>query len=299
MAISKFQQIREIVTKFQQKADSLFVEYNTKLDRAKSRYSTEVYTQKSREIWSEVGGHLEAERAVARNGVALTVEEIKKSFDEWLLAPVNGDLLQTLNCVRNFEIPLGMAELKTLEKATNSSFFGKKIFVEIAKENGYYLKSPDAQTFMNLLHRVENNATNAVQAYAGHYPDFVGKDLLPEWEYNGQSFGEVPVYLFVAAGQFLVKDTSLKQADELWGQSSIPAEYKLTPDEEKRIYSMIENIEDETAKKERLKELEAIEPDIKNKLPLLSDQYKKAVEGYIADGDLAYVGENGEGYEYP
>lgn len=63
----------------------------------------------------------------------------------------------------------------------------------------------------------------------------------------------------------------------------------MTKTEQKRIYDLISDVEGETAKKARLKELEEIELDIKNKIPLLSGDYKKAVEGYIDSGSLDYV----------
>lgn len=288
MAITKFQQIGKIVEEFQQEADGLFSEYGRKLDRARGRYNEETFKEKSWEIWSEVGGRLDVKRNIAKNEIDLTLEEVKKDFDKWVVAPVNGNLLQTLNCVRNFEIPLGMEELRILEKSVSNSFFAKKIFTEIARENGYYLKSPNAQEYMNLLQRVQNNACNAVTSYAGHYPDFIGKDLLPEWEHGG----EMPSYLFVAAGRFLQKDTSLKQADELWGASEIPTAYKLTDAEQKRIYDLVGSIESETEKQARIKQLTDAEPDFLDKLKLMGGEYGEAVTKYLNTGSLDYVHED-------
>ncbi len=295
MAKSKFAEIKEVVARYQRTADKSFADYKNRIERARQRYSAEAFTDESWKIWAEVGGHLSATRTSAENDIQIICDEIKSDFDKWLLKPVNGDLLQTLNCVRNFEIKLGMAELKVLESATQDSFFGTKIFSEIAKENGYYMgRTVDAQAFMDLLRSVKSSAILAVHSYAGAAPDFIGRDLLDEWTYNGivQGNGEQPIHLLVAASQFLEKDKTLERAEKTWGLSQVPAEYQLTKSEQKRIYDMINGIEGETAKKARLKELEEIEPDIKNKLPLMTGDYKKAVEGYIDSGSLDYVSEH-------
>ena len=276
-------QIKAVVTEYQEKADRHFRDYSKRIERARQRYSDEAFREESRKIWIDVGSKVDVARGIAKNEIDLIVEDIEKDFRKWLVKPLDGNLIQTLNCIRNFEIHLGIEELRVLEEETKNSFFGSRIFSEIAKENGYYVKTPDSKTFMSALKRVHDNAVTAVTAYAGHYPDLIGKDLLEE---------DKPVYALVMASNFLTKNDSIKEAEELWGISDIPREFKLSKEEEKRIYDLIGNIENETEKQERIKQLSSVEPDFMDKLALMDGEYKEAVEGYLDTGRLDYVYED-------
>ena len=278
-----FGQIKAVVTEYQEKADRHFRDYSKRIERARQRYSDEAFREESSKIWIDVGSKVDVARGIAKNEIDLIVEDIEKDFRKWLVKPLDGNLIQTLNCIRNFEIHLGIEELRVLEEETKNSFFGSRIFSEIAKENGYYVKTPDSKTFMSALKRVHDNAVTAVTAYAGHYPDLIGKDLLEE---------DKPVYALVMASNFLTKNDSIKEAEELWGISDIPREFKLSKEEEKRIYDLIGNIENETEKQERIKQLSSVEPDFMDKLALMDGEYKEAVEGYLDTGRLDYVYED-------
>ena len=278
-----FGQIKAVVTEYQEKADRHFRDYSKRIERARQRYSDEAFREESRKIWIDVGSKVDVARGIAKNEIDLIVEDIEKDFRKWLVKPLDGNLIQTLNCIRNFEIHLGIEELRVLEEETKNSFFGSRIFSEIAKENGYYVKTPDSKTFMSALKRVHDNAVTAVTAYAGHYPDLIGKDLLEE---------DKPVYALVMASNFLTKNDSINEAEELWGISDIPREFKLSKEEEKRIYDLIGNIENETEKQERIKQLSSVEPDFMDKLALMDGEYKEAVEGYLDTGRLDYVYED-------
>lgn len=278
-----FEQIKAVVTEYQKKVDRHFQDYSRRVERARQRYSDEAFREESRKIWIDVGSKVDVARGIAKNEIDLIVEDIEKDFRKWLVKPLDGNLIQTLNCIRNFEIHLGIEELRVLEEETKNSFFGSRIFSEIAKENGYYVKTPDSKTFMSALKRVHDNAVTAVTAYAGHYPDLIGKDLLEE---------DKPVYALVMASNFLTKNDSIKEAEELWGISDIPREFKLSKEEEKRIYDLIGNIENETEKQERIKQLSSVEPDFMDKLALMDGEYKEAVEGYLDTGRLDYVYED-------
>ena len=278
-----FEQIKAVVTEYQKKVDRHFQDYSRRVERARQRYSYEAFREESRKIWIDVGSKVDVARGIAKNEIDLIVEDIEKDFQKWLVKPIDGNLIQTLNCIRNFAIRLGIEELRVLERETKNSFFGSRIFSEIAKENGYYVKTPDSKAFMSALKRVHDNAVTAVTAYAGHYPDLIGKDLLEE---------DKPVYALVMASNFLTKNDSIKEAEELWGISDIPREFKLSKEEEKRIYDLIDNIENETEKQERIKQLSSVEPDFMDKLALMDGEYKEAVEGYLDTGRLDYVYED-------
>lgn len=280
-----FGQIKAVVTEYQEKADRHFRDYSKRIERARQRYSDEAFQEESRKIWIDVGSKVDVARGIAKNEIDLIVEDIEKDFRKWLVKPIDGNLIQTLNCIRNFEIPLGVEELRVLEGETKNSFFGSRIFSEIAKENGYYVKAPDSKAFMSALNRVHDNAVTAITAYAGRYPNLIGRDLLEE---------DKPAYMLAMASNFLTQNDSIKEAEELWGQSAVPTEYKLTKEEEKRIYDLVGNIEGEVEKQERIKQLSNLEPDFMEKLSLMEGDYKEAVEKYIDTVRLDYVYDNSE-----
>ncbi len=280
-----FEEVKAVVTEYQKKADRHFRDYSKRIERARQRYSDEAFREESRKIWIDVGSKVDVARGIAKNEIDLIVEDIEKDFQKWLVKPIDGNLIQTLNCIRNFEIPLGVEELRVLEGETKNSFFGSRIFSEIAKENGYYVKAPDSKAFMSALNRVHDNAVTAITAYAGRYPNLIGRDLLEE---------DKPAYMLAMASNFLTQSDSIKEAEELWGQSAVPTEYKLTKEEEKRIYDLVGNIEGEVEKQERIKQLSNLEPDFMEKLSLMEGDYKEAVEKYIDTGRLDYVYDNSE-----
>ena len=278
-----FEQIRAVVTEYQKKADGYFQDYSKRIERARQRYSDETFTEESRKIWSDVGGRVDVARGIAKGEIDLIIEDIKRDFHKWMIKPIDGDLVQTLNCIRNFEISLGLEELRVLEEKTKDNFFGSRIFSEIARENGYFVKAPESKAFMDALHRVHDNAVTAITAYAGHYPNLIGRDLLEE---------DKPPHMLVMASNFLTKNDSIETAEQLWGQSAVPTEYKLTKEEEKRLYDLVGNIENETEKQERIKQLSSVEPDFMDKLALMDGDYKEAVGKYIDTGKLDFVYEN-------
>jgi len=290
--MTKFEDVKREVEEFQTKARTFFSDYNEKMNRAKARYSEEVYKQKSLEIWSEIGGHLDATRRISMNYISTVFEDIRKEFKAWMCKPINADLLATLNCVRNFEMKLSRQELEVLLENSSGSYFGTRIVSEVAKENGYFLKVPDMVQYMEILHHAENSALQAVEKYAGDSETkYNGRDLLPEWTNNGVvvNDGKVPVWQYVFAGNYLSKDETLSTAEKIWVNASVPAVLTLTTDEQKRIVSIIENIGSEVAKSARKSMLEEIEPGILDKIPLLSEDRKKAVEQFLDEGKLGYI----------
>ncbi len=281
--MTNFEQIKEIVREYQEEADRHFQDYSRKMERAKKRYSQDAFAEESKKIWYDADIHLGTTRDIAKKQVDLIVEDIKNDFHKWMIKPINGDLIQTLNCIRNFEIGLGIEELRSLEKEAKKSFFGSRIFSEIAKENGYYVKTPDSKTFMEALLRVRDNAVTAIVCYAGCSPNFIGRDLLEE---------EKAVYSLVMASNFLTKNDCIEEAQRLWGQNDIPVDYRLTKEEERRLYDLVKNVEDKLERQERIKQLSEIESDFLDKLPLMDDNYKEAIENYLDTGNIDCVYED-------
>ena len=117
-----FGQIKAVVTEYQEKADRHFRDYSKRIERARQRYSDEAFREESRKIWIDVGSKVDVARGIAKNEIDLIVEDIEKDFRKWLVKPLDGNLIQTLNCIRNFEIHLGIEELRVLEEETKNSF---------------------------------------------------------------------------------------------------------------------------------------------------------------------------------
>lgn len=290
--MTKFEDIKREVSEFQTKARTYFYDYNEKMNRARARYSNEVFKEESLKIWAEIGGHLDVERTISMNYISSVFEDIKKEFKTWMCRPINADLLATLNCVRNFEMKLSVQEIDTLAEAAGGSYFGTRIVSEVAKENGYFLKVPDMVRYTEALRSAENWALDAVKWYAGDSETkYNGRDLLPEFENNGVAIngGKAPVWVYVAAGDYLTKDKTLSEAKKMLAAASVPAALSLTPEEEKRIVGIIENIGSEVAKSARKNTLEEIEPGIMSKIPLLSEERQKAVEQFLDEGKLGYI----------
>lgn len=291
MSKTRFSEIKEIVKKYQKKADGHISTYCEKMENARNRYSPQVFTQQSADIWAYHSGVLSSERNSAMNDIDAIADDIRSNFKKWMIKPVDADLLRTLDSLRNYEIKLSRSELDVLREEVNDSFFGLKILSEIAKESGFYIKTPSMSDFMNKLNSAVDSAKTAIECYSGAAP-FPGKDLLGTWKVGGMDYGEFPTWKRLYAFNYLEKDTTLQEAEKAWAEASVPATLELTQSEQKRIYDLVGNIENEKEKRDRIEEIAAVEPDFKEKLSLMSGDYKKAVEGYIDDGHLDYVSEH-------
>lgn len=284
--MNKFQEITKVVKDFQAEADRHFRKYTEEMQRAKERYSDTVYSQKSMEIWARHAGTLDVIRNSALNTIDIINDEILVDFRKWMVKPVNGDLLQTLNSIRIYEIKLTFDELEVLKSELQDSFFGLRILGEVAKSSGYFFDVPQMGDFTRKLHTAASNARDAIQCYSGSAPEFPGKDLLGEWTVSGISQGEYPVWRRLGAANYLEKDTSAKEAEEAWRASKIPLEFKVTEAEKERIFKMIENPASEEEQKERIRKLLEAEPDIRNKMELLGYNYTEMIRRYVDTGSF-------------
>lgn len=289
MTTTKFQQIKKVVANYHKTAEGLFKSYNSQIERARQRYSEQAFKMESATIWGEHNGTLAGYREDAKGKVKELCDDVREDFRKWVLKPISGDLLQTLNCIDKFGMKLTLPELEILSEETKNSFFGSRIFGEIAKKNGYFtVDIPDAGRFSEALKRVENSATFSIDAYAGTAENhFWGRDIIGEWTYSGVTQGEWQPYHWIAATQFLdPKNNSVDYAEQLFGERDIDVSFKVMPEEEKRIKEKIESLpEDEAARKARIREFVDAEPDIVNKLKLMNDGALNAIKNYIDTGD--------------
>lgn len=151
-----------------------------------------------------------------------TNEQICEDFTKWMIKPVDANMMATLNSLQNFGIKLSKEELTVLKDALQDSYFGSKILAEIARQNGYVLKTPDTTEFMSALHQVEDFAGVAVRSYAGKNSTD-GADLLGQWTVGGVDCGDIPIWQRVNAARYLEKDTTLSDAQKLWDASHVPS----------------------------------------------------------------------------
>lgn len=280
-----FEEIRKIVSSFQKRADNCFVDYNAKMNRARERYSEKEFMLQSANIWGSASGKMQAERGIALDKISEIEKNIQEDFRRWMIKPLDNNLLQTMNCIRNFELKMTMDELEVLKDSVQDSFFGLRILGEVAKSSGYYIKVPNMGDFTGKLRAAVNNAKDAIECYSGSAPEFPGKDLLGEWTVSGISQGKYPVWRRLGAADYLEKDTSAKEAEEAWNAAKIPLEFKVTREEKERISKMIGNPASEEEKRERIRQLADADPDIVNKIKTFDD-LSESILRYVDTGNF-------------
>ena len=280
-----FEEIRKIVSGFQKKADGYFRDYNAKMNRARERYSEKEFMLQSATIWGDASGKMKAEREIAIDKISEIEKDIQEDFRRWMIKPLDNNLLQTMNYIRNFELKMSIDELEVLKDSVQDSFFGLRILGEVAKNSGYFFDVPKMGDFTRKLHTAVSNAKDAVECYSGSAPEFPGKDLLGEWTVSGISQGEYPVWRRLGAADYLEKDTSAKEAEEAWNASKIPLEFKVTKKEKERISKMIGNPASEEEKRERIRQLADADPDIINKIKTFDD-FSESILRYVDTGNF-------------
>ena len=201
----------------------------------RERYSEKEFLLQSATIWGDASGKMAAEREIPIDKISEIEKDIQEDFRRWMIKPLDNNLLQTMNCIRNFELKMSIDELEVLKDRVQDSFFGLRILGEVAKSSGYFFDVPKMGDFTRKLHTAVSNAKDAVECYSGSAPEFPGKDLLGEWTVSGISQGEYPVWRRLGAADYLEKDTSAKEAEEAWNASKIPLEFKVTKKERERF----------------------------------------------------------------
>lgn len=101
-----FGEIKKIVSGFQKRADECFRVYNAKMNRARERYSEKEFMLQSATIWGDASGKMKAEREIAIDKISEIEKDIQEDFRRWMIKPLDNNLLQTMNCIRNFELKM-------------------------------------------------------------------------------------------------------------------------------------------------------------------------------------------------
>lgn len=287
--MTKFEAIKQIIENFQEKADLIFSDYNKKVAHAKGFYSEAQFGLEFAGIWGAGSGKLSGEAQEAILEINDIFEGIEGEFRKWMMKPISDNLLQTLNCIRDYGLKLSKPELEILQDAVKGSYFGSKIFSGIAKESGYFVKFPDMAAFMELLHSAKADSQLAINAYAGKLPEMPGRDLLGTWRYNGIEYGEYQTFHMNFAANFLGRENSIDRAANLWMNSIATANFELTEAEKERIKELFK---DNSISKEQVIEMFEADPDLINKLDMCGSEYEIFIRQYLKDYQITKEQEN-------
>lgn len=244
--MDKFEKILEIIEDHRVTVDKIFSDYQKAEQKARTKYSPEGFAVEF------MVGEYPKYAGRARSCVDLDVEKVKDIFDQartefnqWMMKPVKPDVLQTLDYVRKFGLRLSRTELQVIEKEVSDSYFGRKIFSAIAKDNGFITECVDADSLLESLDCAEDYAEEMILAYAGRGGNegFPGKDLIEHRIQNGIDYGEYSLpEMAIAASP--TKNSSLDIAKNLWGKMKAPFLYTLSPEETKNLGKKIDGLVD-------------------------------------------------------
>ncbi|MFG6330519.1 MAG: hypothetical protein K1W28_01615 [Lachnospiraceae bacterium] len=224
-------------------------------------------------------------------------DEIEQDFKKWVLEPLDGSTVQILDCVERFGLSLSLNELQVLEGSVRSSYLGTKIFTGLAEKNGYSVNAPSMKEYQDVLAAARNNAKLAIRAYAGsHDEGYTGKDLLQKWESRGIVMGEYQHYHLFFAANFLHEGGELDRLEEMWGEArGASMVYRLNKSEVEKVKKAVGNImHDGEVDKKAAQELIKKDPDFKDKLQSMPDDFFEGKEALVNHFRLNEKEEKGE-----
>lgn len=294
--MNKIEKVKDVIRQFQNKADRLFAEYQSKENWARNRYSKDAFAVEFRtNIWPKYVGRLRADTDAAIKEINDLFDEIEQDFNTWIMRPLRSETLQTLTCIKDFDLKIGLPELRVIEKSTKDSYFGSRIFSALAQKAGYQVNIVDMERCMKELQSARKNSATAVRAYAGDSP-FPGRDLLGEWQYSGIVMGEFQIFHLTYAFSFLKNGGELDRLQKTWETIKAPMQYRLTPEESEKVKREIEKIVDIRGEEPKIDEVTATKlledmPDILNRLESMDKdyKYKELAKKYFASLDTSIM----------
>lgn len=285
--MKKFEKIQEKIKEYQQKADALFEKFSAEEAKARQRFSEVAFNEEMLNMFPKYAGQIRAEADWTVREIEEIFNEIEDEFQSWIVKPIPVDFLQMLSAIKDYGIKLSMPELKVFESKTKGSYFGNKLFAEVARENGYFVKVADMPAFLQLLNSARSDASLAVLAYSGSAPDYIGKELINDWEFEGVKQGRYQSFHMYFAYNFLKTENSIVRAEKMWESTSISVEYTLTEEEKKKIKEVedVYKTDPELAKK-RLDDLMMLDSDFLNKMELSGGELYNVFNRYIQTGNF-------------
>lgn len=280
--MDKFEKVLEIIEDYRGTADRLFADYKKAEATARKKYSEAGFHQEF--ILNEYplyAGKLRSEADDSVRKANDIFDDLQEQLEEWIVKPVQPDILATLNYIRNFGLRLTLKELQILEKNIVGSYFGVRLFAAIATESGFAAQYVDADTLIDALDSARSITESTIRAYAGRGGEagFPGRDLLPHKIRNGCDFGEYAIYELSIASH-PTKNGSIETASKLWQQAKAPLHYELTTEETKRLEQEINGLVNHLGQVDEVGagKLREKMPDILSRIHSLpkDKEYKKA-----------------------
>ena len=285
--MTKFEKIEETIREYNEKEDRLYEEYKTEEKKARGKYSQQGFqTEFIMGMYPKFAGKAQSDADITVREIMYIFDEIEEDFKNWMMKPLNEEVVNVLNCINSFGLNLSMSELQIIEEKVKESYMGMKIFAGLAEKNGYHVQIPKAEEYFNALHVARDNCETAIRAYAGQAPDYPGKDLLEELKYKGATYGEYEHWHLYMAANFLHKDGEIDRLAKLWYSVNAPMTYTLTNSEVAKVKKELKKVVDGNGKiiQDKAKKLVEENPDIKSKLRSMSKEDLKefeAVEKYF------------------
>lgn len=279
--MNRVDKIKNIILDFQQKQDKLYSRYQAAEKEAREKYSESGYRSNFLlNEWPQYASRAQSNSDSTIREVMDIFDAIREDFESFMMKPLGADIISILNCVSNFSLNLSMKELQILEKNISSeSYIGMRIFSELASKNGYIVKVPAADEYLKALENARNNTRFLIAAYAGRGPEYPGRDLLGEWEWQGTKIGELQDIHLLMSENILKQGNELDRLSELFDSARQPLQYTLNHSETEKVKKQLDKIVDHgEIDKKAANELLKAEPDFKNRFESLPKEELKKYE---------------------
>lgn len=267
--MNKIDKLKEKIKQYQKKADEHFAKYKEAERQAREKYSESGFKEEFvHGTWVRMAGQARADADAAIREVMDIFDSIQEDFGNWVLRPLNKDMVEVLNCVNSFGLGLSISELRIIEKGTKDSYIGTRIFAGLAEKNGYKVSVPMADEYINALRSARKDVDFVIRAYAGNGPEYPGRDLIQERVWNGINMGEYDSKHLYMASNFLREGGTLDRLEALWDSAKEPLEYVLNANEAEKVKKSIKKMIDPNGEvnKEAAAEVIKGEPDFVNRL---------------------------------
>lgn len=282
--MTKFKKIKEIIEAYRKTADRHYASYQAQEKAAREKYSESGFQLEFvQKVWPEMAGKIWAECDDTIRKVEEVFNEIEQELEKWVMQPIDESTTKVLGYIERFNLSLSLEELRILERSVRGAYFGSRIFEGIVKKNGYSVDVLSMKEYQSALAVARNNAKLAVRAYGG-LPDegYPGKDLLQKWENKGVVLGEYQHYHLFFAANFLQEGGELDRLEKMWGEARAPMVYRLNESEVEKVKKAVENImHDKKVDKKAAQELMKKDPDFKDKLQSMPDEFFEGKEALV------------------
>lgn len=283
--MNKIDKVKERIRKYQKKMDKSYAEYKKAEQEAREKLSPAGFQSEfMQKTWVQFAGESWGAADMAIFDVNNIFDELQEDLSKWLAKPLDAGMMQTFDCINRFGLSMSFDELKILEQGVlqSGSYWGCRIFDGLCQENGYKTNRPTLKTISDSLQNAREEAKLAVRAYAGSMDKsgvYPGRDLLQEWTYNGNSYGEYKDYHLYAAEHFL-ESCILDNLSQLLDSVNAPVSYTLNQSETEKMKTELEKIVDKDGKVDgkAAQQLEKSNPDFVNKLRSMPEGSFKNME---------------------